>query len=337
LYQSNDTGFDQLSTNTGTANIFAGEESIAQAFNALLTGPTQQYAGYQKTSDFTLSAQSVLQPIDPLMLLFGASWSVPAVTTYSNENSPPTVDWHLPTNVSYRAGLVYEFVPGANAYVSFSQSYFPQAYNLLGGAAFPPLTGDQYEAGLKYHVGRLLLTGAVFEIKEKGLAEYYETIGPVDYYQPIGDVTHKGVELQALGQITRQWQVNAGYTYLDPKVTQDIDPTIVGQTELFLPKQTASLYTTYTVGTGVMKGLTFGGGLRYVSPQRTSYDGSTKDLPGYPLVDANIGYSRASWLVQLNVHNVFDRYYFINNYQTLFYGNAVGEPVNVALSVRRKF
>jgi outer membrane receptor for ferric coprogen and ferric-rhodotorulic acid len=41
--------------------------------------------------------------------------------------------------------------------------------------------------------------------------------------------------------------------------------------------------------------------------------------------------------VQLNVHNVFDRYYFINNYQTLFYGNAVGEPVNVALSVRRKF
>jgi iron complex outermembrane receptor protein len=337
LYQSNDTGFDQLSTNTGTANIFAGEESIAQAFNALLTGPTQQYAGYQKTSDFTLSAQSVLQPIDPLMLLFGASWSVPAVTTYSNENSPPTVDWHLPTNVSYRAGLVYEFVPGANAYVSFSQSYFPQAYNLLGGAAFPPLTGDQYEAGLKYHVGRLLLTGAVFEIKEKGLAEYYETIGPVDYYQPIGDVTHKGVELQALGQITRQWQVNAGYTYLDPKVTQDIDPAIVGQTELFLPKQTASLYTTYTVGTGVMKGLTFGGGLRYVSPQRTSYDGSTKDLPGYPLVDANIGYSHASWLVQLNVHNVFDRYYFINNYQTLFYGNAVGEPVNVALSVRRKF
>jgi outer membrane receptor for ferric coprogen and ferric-rhodotorulic acid len=303
----------------------------------LLTGPTQQYAGYQKTSDFTLSAQSVLQPIDPLTLLLGASWSDPAVTKYSNGNSPPTQHWHLPTNVSYRAGLVYEFVPGANAYVSFSQSYFPQPYNLLGGAAFPPLTGDQSEAGLKYHVGRLLLTGAVFELKEKALAEYYETIGPVDYYRPIGDVTHKGVELQALGQITRQWQVNAGYTYVDPKVTEDIDPTIVGQTELFLPKQTASLYTTYTVGTGVMKGLTFGGGPRYVSSQRTSYDGSTKDFPGYPLVDANVGYSHASWLVQLNVHNVFDRHYLINNYQTLFYGNVVGEPVNVALSVRRKF
>jgi TonB-dependent siderophore receptor len=338
LYQSNDTGYNQeFAANTGTANIFSGEESIAQTLDALLAGPSQQYVGYQKTTDLTVSAQSVLQLIDPLTLLLGASWAEPEVTTYSNGNSPPTVDWHLPTNISYRAGLVYEFVPGANAYVSYSQSFFPQPYTQLGGAAFPPLTGDQYEAGLKYHVGQLLLTGAVFELKEKGLSEYDTTIGGIDYYEPIGEVTNKGVELQAIGQITRQWQVNAGYSYLNPKVTEDIDSAIVGQTQLFLPKQTASLYTTYTVGTGVMKGLTFGGGPRYVSPQRTSYDGSTKDLPGYPLVDANVGYSHASWLVQLNVHNVLDHRYFINNYQTLFYGNVVGQPINAALSIRRTF
>jgi TonB-dependent siderophore receptor len=337
LYQSNDTGYNQaFATNTGTANIFSGEESIAQTLDALLAGPSQQYLGYQKTTDLTVSAQSVLQMIDPLTLLVGASWAEPKVTTYSNDGSPPT-DWHLPTNISYRAGLVYEFVPGANAYVSFSQSFFPQPYTQLGGAAFPPLTGDQYEAGLKYHVGRLLLTGAVFELKEKGLSEYDTTIGGIDYYEPIGEVTNKGIELQALGQITRQWQVNAGYSYLNPKITEDIDSAIVGQTQLFLPKQTASLYTTYTVGTGVMRGLTFGGGPRYVSPQRTSYDGSTKDLPGYPLVDANLGYSHASWLVQLNVHNVLDHRYFINNYQTLYYGNVVGQPINVALSIRRTF
>jgi iron complex outermembrane receptor protein len=86
-----------------------------------------------------------------------------------------------------------------------------------------------------------------------------------------------------------------------------------------------------------MKGLTFGGGPRYVSSERTSFDGSTKDLPGYPLADASVGYSHSDWLVQLNVHNVFNRHYFINNYQTLFYGNVVGEPVNAALSIRRKF
>jgi TonB-dependent siderophore receptor len=337
LYQSNDTGYNQeFANNTGAANIFSGEQSIAQTLDALLAGPGTQYYNDEKTTDITVSAQSVLQPIDPLTLLLGASWAEPEVTTYAYEGSPPT-DWHLPTNISYRAGLVYEFAPGANAYVSFSQSFYPQPYTQLGGAAFPPLTGDQYEAGLKYHVGRLLLSGAVFQLKEKGLSEYNTTIGGIDYYKPIGEVKHKGVELQALGQITQQWQVNAGYTYLDPKITGDIDSAIVGQTELFLPKQTASLYTTYTVGTGVMKGLTFGGGPRYVSSERTSFDGSTKDLPGYPLADASVGYSHSDWLVQLNVHNVFNRHYFINNYQTLFYGNVVGEPVNAALSIRRKF
>jgi TonB-dependent siderophore receptor len=337
LYQSNYAGYNQkFALNTGTGNLFLGEESIAQTLNALIAGPGQVYATTQKTNDFTVSAQSVLQVIDPLTLLLGASWAEPKVTTSSNNGSPPT-DWHLGSNMSYRAGLVYEFVPRVNAYVSFSQSFFPQAYNQQGGAPFPPLTGDQYEAGLKYHVARLLLTAAVFQLKEKGLSEYNTTISGIDYYKPIGEVTDKGVELQALGQITRQWQLNAGYSYLNAKITSDIDSAIVGQTQLFLPKQTASLYTTYTVGTGVMSGLTFGGGPRYVSSQRTSYDGSTKDLPGYPLVDANVGYSHASWLVQLNVHNVFDRRYFINNYQTLFYGNVVGEPVNVALSVRRKF
>jgi len=337
LYQSNVTGYDQIfATNTGAGNIFAGEESIAQTFDALLAGPGQRYAASQKTNDFTVSAQSVLQLLDPLTLLLGASWADPKVTTSSNDGAPPT-DWNLASNMSYRAGLVYEFAPGANAYVSFSQSFFPQPRTQVGGAAFPPLTGDQYEVGVKYHVGQLLLSGAAFQIKEKGLSQYYTTTGGIDYYRALGEVTHKGVELQALGQITRQWQVNAGYTYLSPRITGDSDSSVVGQTELFLPKQTASLYTTYTVSTGVVKGLTFGGGPRYVGPQRTSYDGSTKDLSGYVLADANVGYSYGSWRVQLNVHNLFDRHYFINNYQTLFYGNVVGEPRNAALSIRKEF
>ena len=161
------------------------------------------------------------------------------------------------------------------------------------------------------------------------------------------EVTHKGVELQALGQITPQWQINAGYAYLDPKVTEDVNSAEVGETQLFLPKQTFSLYSTYTLQSGSLRGLSFGGGARYVSNQRTAYVSAlanteagltpTRDLPGYFLADATLSYSLDKWLVQLNGHNLFNRRYFLNNYQTLFYGNAPGAPVNIALAVRRSF
>ena len=201
------------------------------------------------------------------------------------------------------------------------------------------MTGDQYEGGLKYRSAdeRLLLTGAFFEIKEKNVATFDKQILGIAYYKAIGQVRHQGFELQAIGQITPQWQVNTGYAYLDPKVIADVDPAAVGQTQLFLPKQTYSLYTTYTLHETMLRGLSLGGGVRYVSTERTSYDGSTKSLPGYSLVDAALSYPISKWLVQVNAHNIFDRRYFINNYQSLFYGNLPGEPANFALSVRYTF
>lgn len=61
------------------------------------------------------------------------------------------------------------------------------------------------------------------------------------------------------------------------------------------------------------------------------------DIPAYTLVDLNIGYDVGPWTARLIVSNIFDEKYFINNYQTLFYGNVPGTPTNFSLSVRRTF
>jgi len=334
-----DNRLDSVTSNpiaAPTVNIFDGEAAITQAFESLANGAFFPFDVTIHTKVTTVAAQSVLQLIDPLSLLLGASYSKPDVTEVANLF--PT-DYSIPGQVSYRAGLIYEFLPRLNAYVSFSQSFDPQELLAVGNKVLPPLIGEQYEGGLKYRSsdGRLLLTGALFQITQKNQGEFDTVINGGDYFKPIGELTHKGLELEALGHITREWQINAGYSYLDPKITKDSDPMEIGQTELFLPKQSASVYSTYTLGDGVLHGLSFGGGARYVASQRTAYDNSTKDLPGYVLVDATLGYAVNHWIVQLNAHNIFDRRYFINNYQTLFYGNVVGEPANVALSIRREF
>jgi len=337
---------------SGKANIFDGEEAVNQAFEAVLRGPLTYGIVNIGEDTLTMSAQSLFQIIDPLSLLVGASYSKPKENSTANYTAGGLrQDFSFSSRVSYRTGLTYEFLPRSNVYVSYSQSFNPQPYLEYGGggAPVPPLTGNQYEVGLKYRTAdrRLLLTAALFQITEKNFAEYYQTIGGFDFYRPLGEVRHRGLELQALGQITHEWQVNAGYAYLDPKIVEDSTPEIVGQTELYLPKQTFSIYTTYTVSTGPLHGLSVGGGERYIASQATSYDNATannaaflsatRDLPGYSLVDVTVSYTIGKWLAQFNARNVFDRHYLINNYQTLYYGNVVGDPTNVALSIRRDF
>ena len=339
LYQGEHRESFQLNSNSGTANIFDGEQAISQAFNSLLTGPLSPFAYEENTHTLTVSLQSVLQVVGPLSVLLGASHSQPDVTVVAT-GTPGTQNYSIPGQTSYRAGLTYEFLPRTNAYLSFSQSFAPTIGEFgVGFSVLPPLEGNEYEGGVKYRSsnGRLLLNGAVFQINERNVAEFDTVIDGNEFFSAVGEVRHRGVELQALGQITHPWQINAGYTYLDPKVTADADPTAIGQTQLFLPKQTASVYSTYTFDDGFARGLSFGVGTRYVGSQRTAYDGSTKDIPGYTLVDANIGYTIDKWLLQLNGHNILDRHYFINNYQTLFYGNTVGDPANLSVSIRYRF
>jgi iron complex outermembrane receptor protein len=319
----------------GAINLFNGETAIRAAFNSATIQPTSTRQNiWAKT--LTTSAQSVVQVVDHLSVLAGASYANPKLTETTNsviQNLNPA------GQISYRAGLIDEFAPGANAYVSFSQSFNPQTTIDISGKVLPPITSNQYEAGVKYRLSdnRVLLSAAVFQITQKNQGEFDTQVNGLDRYKAIGELTHKGVELQGLGRLTKQWQINAGYTYLDPKVTEDSDPTTVGKTQLFLPKQTASIFSTYLFDKGPVRGLSIGAGVRFVGAEATSYDGSSKNISAYTVVDTSIGYTVNDWQIQLNLHNLLNERYFINNYQTTFYGNSIGAPLNFALLVRRNF
>lgn len=337
LYQRSDELTNVLyPADQGEVNVFAGQGAVIQAFNSLYDSPLPYgYASSVDTTTATVSAQSVTTLFDHLQVLAGASYAKPTVDT----NTEGAVqDYDSGGQMSYRGGLTYEFAHAANAYVSYSESFQPQPLLTVQQTVLPPVSGKQYEAGVKYRPdAQLLLSAAVYHITESNLATYNTSINGVDYYIPLGEVTNEGFELKALGEITPSWQINTGYSYLDPKITRDSDPTIVGRTQLYLPESTFSVYSTYTLYSGPLSGFSYGGGVRYVGAVRTAYDDSTKDISSYTLADINLGYSRGPWLAQLTVSNVFNKEYFINNYQTLYYGNYPGAPASFAISVRRTF
>lgn len=318
---------------TGHANIFDGVDAI-DAIIGSATFPGQIFEDKRRRKFLTLSSQAVLKVAEPLTLLAGLSYSKPDITTQTDGG--PWRDFSGGGQLSYRAAVTVEPIKGLNIYASYSESFQPQLNIDINDNVLPPLTGKQYELGVKYVSPdrRILLTGAVFDLRQANQGTYDQQ-GPdgFDRYRALGEVRHRGVELEAIGRITKAWQVNAGLTVLDPTISKDADTTVIGKTITFLPRTTASLYTSYDFDGGLF----VGGGIRFVDSVKTNYDGSTRDLPSYTLVDASMGYNFDRWRLQLNVKNIFDKLYYINNYQTLFYGNVVGEPRSVTLSLRAGF
>jgi len=349
LYQDNRGSFAGASPPGGdiTGNIFNGVSSIGRGLETLLASAVGQplFSSRRHNTNVTYSAQSVLKLADPLTVLLGVAYSKPESVIIATSG---VRNFDFDGQTSFRAGVTYEIIPTLNAYASLSQSFSPQLNSSLdaNGVVSPlqPLEGEQYETGLKYRSGdgRLLLTGALFQIKQKNQGQFDQFKNGTNYFKPIGEVTHKGFELEAVGQITSQWQVNAGYAYLDAKVTKDTNTLRVGQERTFLPKQTWSLFTTYDLPDGMLRGLTLGAGVRHVSSQHSAYKNAagvrpTVDLRGYSIVDATVSYAVDKWLLQLNARNVLDKHYLVNNYQSLLFGNVVGAPANVTMTVRREF
>ncbi len=69
----------------------------------------------------TYSAQAVLRVLEPLTVLVGASYSA---TDYDRDSTRPRpASFEYDGEISYRGGLTYEFAPGLNGYLSYSESF----------------------------------------------------------------------------------------------------------------------------------------------------------------------------------------------------------------------
>lgn len=163
--------------------------------------------------------------------------------------------------------------------------------------------------------GRLSLSAAVFRSEMNNA----RVTAPDGTTQNVGEKTMKGVELGISGNITREWQVFGGYTYLDGRVSNNgfvntgttAAPVYTaspfnGNVFPTTPKNSASLWTSYTV----LPGLVVGGGVNYVAKVYANV-ANTKYAPGYSRFDAMASYEVNKHLaLQLNVQNLGDKLYF---------------------------
>lgn len=214
-------------------------------------------------------------------------------------------------NFSTRAALLYLFDNGFAPYISYSTAFTPTSFADENGNVLDPMKGKQWEAGLKYEPEGMnsQFSASVFRINQTNIATKEE---PTDPYRSIGEIESKGVELEAISQLTDSFRLQAAYTYTNIRYKKS-SPEEQGKRAVYAPRNQASAWLSYDVKSGPLDGLTLGSGVRYVNGI-TSDRLNTHTLPSYTLVDMAIGYDLSKVGIkglsaQLNVNNLTDKSY----------------------------
>jgi outer membrane receptor for ferric coprogen and ferric-rhodotorulic acid len=265
---------------------------------------------------------------DPLSLILGARY-----TQYSTNGSSGDMRKY---NITPYGGVVYDITDSLSGYASYTSIFSPQTKRDVSGAWLSPVTGKNYETGLKadWADGRLTTNLAIFRIEQEHAAEaisgeFVNGSSEQAYRETEGAVS-KGAELEVNGAVTDNLQLTFSATRY---VARDKD----GRFNSYAPQTQLKLFTRYQLP--MLPELTLGGGVNWqnrVYKDVTGPDGETQRLhqSSYPLVDLFARYQLTRQLaVQANVSNLFDREY----YSYLDDSAVYGDPRNLSVSLNYQF
>ncbi|KNE29385.1 amino acid ABC transporter substrate-binding protein [Achromobacter spanius] len=270
---------------------------------------------------------------DPVTLVLGGRMS------WWNQTAPGARQQIDPEFTPY-GGLIVDLNSQWSLYGSYAQVFQPQSQLTREGKPLDPVTGTNYEAGVKGELadGALNVSLAVFQIQQKNRAQQdpaWPCVGNNCYYISGGEVRSRGIEAEASGQIAPHWSVAGGYTYNTSKYVKDAVSN--GQAYAsFTPKHIFRVWTNYALPV-LDRRLSVGGGVQMQSGYTTVSGPVTLRQGGVTLVDLRAAYRVDKHLtVALNLNNVFDRGY----YQSLSgtsWNNRYGEPRNAMLTLRAQY
>jgi catecholate siderophore receptor len=222
-----------------------------------------------------------------------------------------------------------------------------------------PEEGEIWEVGAKFRIPQtqLFATASVFDINKTNALQTDPATG---FLQAQSGETQevKGVELGVTGKIIPAWTISAGYTYLDARIKQSfancavptsttgtptgivcpvgvtsaipvLNTVAVGQQVTFVPKDSATLFTTYDLSDWI-HGLSVGGDVVYQSMLFLGYtarsvsftDRSTltaskiAEQPENLTFDAYVSYRVGRYRFAVNGYNLGDRLNYTQSFGT---------------------
>ncbi|KAA1184422.1 TonB-dependent siderophore receptor [Rhizobium tropici] len=256
-----------------------------------VSGPTPEYNFSRVSASLQQFGAYALDQIelDKWRFTLGGrqTWVKQSTDTTLVSSGTTTEDKLSKNAFSYQAGALYLFDNGIAPFTSYSTSFNPVTQRSASGSILDPTKGEQYELGVKYQPPGtdILLSAVAYHLVEKNKPVLVDPLTGI--YASLGEVTNKGIELEARANITDGWDVIAAYSYNHSEITRGDN---AGNAPAVTPKSIASLWSNYTFQEdSAAKGLTVGAGVRYTGETYTSTANTAKNDASFYL-DAALSY-----------------------------------------------
>ncbi|HVT34317.1 MAG TPA: TonB-dependent receptor, partial [Nevskiaceae bacterium] len=208
---------------------------------------------------------------------------------------------------SVRIGGLYQPDAVQSYYVSYGTSFNPSLEQLTlttGQQNLDPEKNRSYEVGAKFDLNdqALSLATALFRTEKTDARSLVST----GVYALDGDVRVQGAEISASGRLTGQWQLLAGYTWLDAQIVQaSAADATQGHVPANTPRHTAVLWSAYNI----TPAWEAGGGVNFMSARYAS-NTNTVSAGSFARFDATVAYHQPHYDLRVNLLNLADRTYY---------------------------
>lgn len=339
----------RVGTTTYTAfpSIFTWDGDVSR--------PSTTDRGFASSTDRTRQTSIYgalrLNPFDGLKVILGGRYTDADTTTrtYNTTTDPGALTRTAKSGdnkFSPYAGVVWDLTSQISAFASYAQVFTVQSQRDVNNDQIAPLTGSNYEFGLKgeFFDKKLYAALSGFHMKQDNVAELLTGATPLPDgstpYRAVSGVNTWGAELEIAGSITPDWRVAGGYTYVH---SENADGSRFSPDT---PQHLAKLNTTYKLGA-----LTLGGGGTWqsriyrampiptgafqASGQPVTATGNVSQS-SYFLLDLLLRYDLSPNVsVGVNATNVLDKTYYRN--VGFFNSGWYGQPRRVLGNLRWHF
>ncbi|NQX87287.1 MAG: TonB-dependent receptor [Halioglobus sp.] len=284
-----------------------GQETV-RIGNDILFGLSER--GQSTSQDYNESGINVLDYIT-----FDAHWAWLIGGRYSvYEDKLNDFD---DDNVSVRTGVVYNAFPNLSFYGSYAQGFTNSAGRLNeNNSPVDPETSTTWELGAKWEIfdQQLLMTATLYRVENEDLIFIVNPDAPIaeQFYDNLGAIESRGLELEAVGFINEFWRVQAGYSYINNEITNggtSNNDAIFrkGNTLPGIADHSFNVFSLYefSLGPGFVGA---GGGVFYQGEVYISAE-NRGEYGSWTQVDLAAYYKWNAWKLQFNVKNLLDEEY----------------------------
>jgi iron complex outermembrane receptor protein len=304
-------GIDYQNVKASAKSVYASGGATMDLFNptysAVTIPPYKGDASYRQKQT-GVYVQDQLTLADQWHVVLGGRYDMTNDTTTNNLTNEKTSDQD-DTAFTKRAGLVYESDYGLAPYVSYSESFQPQVGKDSSDNSLKPMTGQQYEIGLKVQPQdrNSFITLAYFDLKKQNISKTDPTTKIIEQ---TGEISSTGFELDVVVDLASTLELIGSYTQMDVEITSDVqNPTEVGNTPGQTVEQFGSVWANYTIPIQSRFGQNFqiSGGARYQDGSYNNSSDSQYKTDSFIVADAALHYNFDSARLSLNIHNVLDK------------------------------